>query len=411
MVGGLVGAFAGLEVQCPDERWTSSSLDLVDQEVEGEATPRPAAQKSRGKPLANKRDRVAAKKVDIKPSEDKGPVEDDDDDEVVVVEVVTKAAAEPQPETAETPQEEEAEASAMEGVEAVTSEEPVDAEEEPAEAETAQDDDAAQPATTAVDEEAAVEQEQEGEVQEGDEEEGAAAEAAAMEVEQPEETAATAEDPAAAAPVARPAPKTTPGKGKRAKSKKSAGDSGAPPAPESELEKKYREQLEALVASTSQALEEQEADDHHLGVDELLEAARACELPEDEAADMPEPLVRLIARLIQGSHLPLQALSDGVLLFLSEGLVPCVERLSKQAIQDKIRLIAERKCYGIKPKAAVVAEDESVQALWRWEVAELQHLPETAKGVVREVRAERQNLGKLFKCLAKLIEVRIWPLA
>lgn len=405
--------------------------------------------KSRGKPLANKRDRAKDGKDEEEGGKKKSPraevdekkvEEEDDDDVVVVVERASSAQAievEGEGEGGEKEQKDE---------EVVVMEEDKDKEAEKEEE-----------AVSMEVEEANEEPEKE---EKGEEAEG-----------EKEGTVAVAKTP-------NPKPSAAKGSAKRSRTSSAKKKAALASAPESELERKYREQLDALLATTPMVTLETQAD-YRLGVEEAMEAllkgegekkeeevvekeaekeeegekegekegedkmeqdgekegeeeaAKADEATEEPAAstteggegeteaavvvpvvsivgggEVPEAVVPLLARLIQGSHLPLTQLAEGVLGLLSERLVPCVESLSLQGVMDKIRLLAERKCYGQKPKAAIVAEDMSPEALWVWELAEITHLPEAGRAVVKEVRGERTNVGRLIKALIKLIEVR-----
>ena len=89
----------------------------------------------------------------------------------------------------------------------------------------------------------------------------------------------------------------------------------------------------------------------------------------DEAAvsgddAFPSSLLPRLASLVQGRAEPLALVATEAQAELGEG-APAVE-----VVVAKIRLVAERKAYGVNPKkAVVVADDESQIHAWCWEVS------------------------------------------
>ena len=75
----------------------------------------------------------------------------------------------------------------------------------------------------------------------------------------------------------------------------------------------------------------------------------------------------------------------------------------------KIRLVAERKAYGVNPKkAVVVADDESQIHAWCWEVSAPEaYFPAESVKLIKAARQARSREGKLVKATAKLVDVLI----
>ncbi|CAN0063446.1 unnamed protein product, partial [Discosporangium mesarthrocarpum] len=131
---------------------------------------------------------------------------------------------------------------------------------------------------------------------------------------------------------------------------------------------------------------------------------------EDAAADVqettfPSCLAPLLARVVQGSSWPLPQLSREAHLLMLRLVPELTMGLTAATVAEKISLVAERKCYGVQPRKAVIPEDDSEVAMWTWEVLLTDLLPSDKVNAVKAVRKGRTNAGKLVKALVKLIEV------
>ena len=62
---------------------------------------------------------------------------------------------------------------------------------------------------------------------------------------------------------------------------------------------------------------------------------------------------------------------------------------SLEIVTDKIKLLAERKPYGVVPKGVVGLEDGTDTALWHWEVLSVDLLPEEHRSLIKSSRADR----------------------
>ena len=78
---------------------------------------------------------------------------------------------------------------------------------------------------------------------------------------------------------------------------------------------------------------------------------------------------------------------------------------SVEVVTNKVKLLAERKAYGVAPKGVVALEDRTDAALWHWEVLSAELLPEDHRGKIKSARADRTKTGKHVKSLIKLHEV------
>ncbi|CAM9518784.1 unnamed protein product, partial [Scytosiphon promiscuus] len=123
------------------------------------------------------------------------------------------------------------------------------------------------------------------------------------------------------------------------------------------------------------------------------------------AVVFPEHLSPLLARVVQGSPLPLSALSKEACELMTELTPGLAEGLTVDQVATKISLVAQRKCYGSQPRRAVIPEDTAPEGVWRWEVQLMDLLPADKAGVVKSARSDRTNSGRLVKALVRLTEV------
>ena len=161
---------------------------------------------------------------------------------------------------------------------------------------------------------------------------------------------------------------------------------------------KYRGQLGAVIQEVAAAPAEREAD-YRLAHLEAGAAAGA-----DDAGAFPEALTPRLASLVQGSALPLGDVAAAAAAALGDDSCAFAE---KAAV--KIRLVAERKAYGIAPKKGVAAaEDASVLHIWRWEVVAAEaYFGDASLKAIKAARAARGRVGKKAKALGKLIDVLV----
>ena len=165
----------------------------------------------------------------------------------------------------------------------------------------------------------------------------------------------------------------------------------------------YTQELEELVAST--AKEASEEPDFELELEASIPGEETEE--KDDAADetkkkFPERLTSYLGRWIQGRRCGLTVLSTEATKVLAE---KCGVAIPVEVVAAKIRLIAERKAYGVSSKTCVLHEDTNPHALWHWEVATTELFGSKSHPVLKDVRQVRKARGQRLKALAKLCDV------
>jgi hypothetical protein len=153
----------------------------------------------------------------------------------------------------------------------------------------------------------------------------------------------------------------------------------------------YEQKLAKALAEGSTVSADQRA-----GVEEEAQKQQGHHQEDGEQA-FADVLTPLLAKLVQGCRSPLLALAKETLPVLhSTGSTVTLE-----AVSAKISRIAERKCYGAKPKNSSVWENEDDEAMWHWEVHDMQTISLSAVEV-RELRSERNKLGAYIRSLVRL---------
>ena len=74
-------------------------------------------------------------------------------------------------------------------------------------------------------------------------------------------------------------------------------------------------------------------------------------------------------------------------------------------LPDLICTNAERKSYGIRSKDSILYEDESLDALWYWELFNTSLLPQDYLKDLLYIRSQRSMLGQKIKSLEKLVSL------
>ncbi|KAK7240105.1 Chromatin assembly factor 1 subunit A [Aureococcus anophagefferens] len=161
---------------------------------------------------------------------------------------------------------------------------------------------------------------------------------------------------------------------------------------------KYRGQLGAVIQEVAAAPAEREPD-YRLAHLEAAAGAGA-----DDAGAFPEALTPRLASLVQGSALPLGDVAAAAAAALGDDSCAFAEKAAA-----KIRLVAERKAYGIAPKKGVAAaEDASVLHIWRWEVVAAEaYFGDASLKAIKAARAARGRVGKKAKALGKLVDALV----
>jgi len=152
---------------------------------------------------------------------------------------------------------------------------------------------------------------------------------------------------------------------------------------------------EELVEIVREGLEEEQFE---------MPGLETTDISSDE--EFPEGVVSNMARIIEGSPLPLSKLTAQVCLKLKE----CHHReWSEEAISTKIKLLAERKAYldnaaTFRNDVLAKYEDSSVDRMWRWELGIVDVLPSTILTKIRKARSARRKLLSHFMANQKLLK-------
>ncbi|KAJ8600339.1 hypothetical protein CTAYLR_000661 [Chrysophaeum taylorii] len=145
-------------------------------------------------------------------------------------------------------------------------------------------------------------------------------------------------------------------------------------------EKQYEAELAAVLRSVE--IPHASEPDYRLDWEEVV-----------EEGDDIEALVPRLARSVQGFRGTLAKATQAANLPIDESVVAA-----------KIRLIAERKAYGVASRC-VIQEDESPVAMWHWEVTSMERFSKKSATIIKEARAKRTKAGKKIKALKRVLDV------
>ncbi|GMF26838.1 unnamed protein product [Phytophthora lilii] len=83
-----------------------------------------------------------------------------------------------------------------------------------------------------------------------------------------------------------------------------------------------------------------------------------------------------------------------------------VNRVASMAMEMEIKMLAQRTPHGVRPAKANVFEDTSADALWVWEVGNLEkYFGDEAQKTVKRMRKHRKRLGQQLKTLARVVQL------
>lgn len=127
-----------------------------------------------------------------------------------------------------------------------------------------------------------------------------------------------------------------------------------------------------------------------------------------------------IAKSVQGQSASLSSLSHKLLNTLEKSSTGSEEDNAAVAvaIDDKvkarvlvmlemeIKMLAQRTNYGVRPAKANLYEDTSADALWIWEIGNLEkYFVEESQKTIKRVRKNRKRLGLQLKTLARVVQL------
>lgn len=136
----------------------------------------------------------------------------------------------------------------------------------------------------------------------------------------------------------------------------------------------------------------------------------AVDKPTATSGAYSRPLLAAVAVHIQGSDLPMSALSEKVAEILKQyqqqpSDLGCVSSPSSNTNPcDIITKLAERKAYGQLGKAKSQFEDTEPQAVLRWEMIDLSYVTSTGKDVIERCRVARRLYGRIVKNIAEMLK-------
>ncbi|OWZ15451.1 hypothetical protein PHMEG_00010898 [Phytophthora megakarya] len=83
-----------------------------------------------------------------------------------------------------------------------------------------------------------------------------------------------------------------------------------------------------------------------------------------------------------------------------------VNKAVSLALEMEIKMLAQRTPHGVRPTKANLFEDTSAEALWAWEVGNLEkYFADDAQKVVKRMRKHRKRLGQQLKTLARVVQL------
>ncbi|KUF91253.1 Chromatin assembly factor 1 subunit A [Phytophthora nicotianae] len=141
------------------------------------------------------------------------------------------------------------------------------------------------------------------------------------------------------------------------------------------------------------------------------------------SVEFPHEVKCLIVKGIQGKTMSLSAITSQLLALFKKDLEAedvdmeateitsssDSEKLDNTAIlamEMEIKMLAQRTLYGVKPAKANIFEDTSVDALWVWEVGNLdKYFQDAAQKTIKRMRKNRKRLGQQLKALARVIQL------
>ncbi|RLN27307.1 hypothetical protein BBO99_00003602 [Phytophthora kernoviae] len=141
-------------------------------------------------------------------------------------------------------------------------------------------------------------------------------------------------------------------------------------------------------------------------------------------AEFPYEVKCLIVKGIQGRTSSLSVLSNDLLASFKKDIdwgdvdmesdlnaehpdsLDTVDRSAALVVEMEIKMLAQRTPHGVRHAKADVFEDTSADALWVWEVGNLdKYFGEEAQKTVKRMRKHRRRLGQQLKTLARVLHL------
>ncbi|KAG7390833.1 hypothetical protein PHYPSEUDO_006655 [Phytophthora pseudosyringae] len=174
------------------------------------------------------------------------------------------------------------------------------------------------------------------------------------------------------------------------------------------------EKAQQVLAETWQKLR-----DHALSSGSSADAAALL----SSTVEIPHEVKALIVKSIQGRTASLSVISSELLAVFKKDLgvddvdmeatentrssgTETVDSAATLALEMDIKMLAQRTPHGVRPAKANVFEDTSDDALWVWEVGNLEkYFQDDAQKTIKRMRKNRKRLGQQLKTLARVIQL------
>lgn len=139
----------------------------------------------------------------------------------------------------------------------------------------------------------------------------------------------------------------------------------------------------------------------------------------DAVTEFSADIKSFIAKSIQGQSASLSSLSHKLLETLekssadfdeSDKTVVAIDEKVKVRVlamlEMEIKMLAQRTNYGVRPAKANLYEDTSADALWIWEIGNLEkYFVEESQKTIKRMRKNRKRLGLQLKTLARVVQL------
>lgn len=130
------------------------------------------------------------------------------------------------------------------------------------------------------------------------------------------------------------------------------------------------------------------------------------------SVDFSDAIKGFIAKHVQGKTDSLSALSKQVLACL-QGTVSDAEQDNKSTterillqLEMEIKMLAQRTAYGNRPAKANLFEDTAADALWIWEIGNVdKYFEEESQKTIKRMRKHRKRVGQQLKTLARVVQL------
>lgn len=131
--------------------------------------------------------------------------------------------------------------------------------------------------------------------------------------------------------------------------------------------------------------------------------------------DFSPDIKTFIARSIQGRTSSLSSLSLELLETLEQatrsgnGAVVFDVKVKDRVLimlEMEIKMLAQRQNYGVRPAKANLFEDTTAEALWIWEIGNVEkYFVEDSQKTIKRMRRNRRRLGQQLKTLARVVQL------